>query len=143
MNDKFKYLIDTDHKIIFHTYFGDIGIKDMRELELVVPSDPNYQLSFDQIHDFRYCNLDIKTNELPNFISFLKNEVNVNGYRCEIYLTNKPNEVVITTLYKNLISEFKFKPFIISTLEMAVRILTKSNLNVETLDTILENLRDE
>lgn len=136
-----KYRIDIKLEVIFIVFTGIIKISDVQEFLLELTSNPAYSNSFDKVYDFRYCNLSIRRDELPNFLDFIKNELDVDSTRKEIYITSKPNEVVVTTLYGLLIQEFQFHPHIVSTINKTIKILSNPNLNKDLLEKTLDELR--
>lgn len=140
MIDCLAYKIDIDNEIVFHSYSGDIKIIDIKNLLIELSSKTGYSKSFDQVFDFRFCNLCISIDELPEFANFFKNEIKDDVNRKYIYLTNKPHEVALTIIFGQLIENLQIKPQVVSTLERTIRTLSKPNLDINKLENILNEL---
>lgn len=142
MNAVIKYIIDTENEIIYHSYIGDIEAKNLVELDLDLSSNPDYSSAYDQIHDLRYCNLLINPNEIDGYIDFLENQVKINKSRNEIYLTNKPNQVALSTLYSSSLDKLHIQGHVHSTIESVIKTLPNKNLQIASLEKILDSLRE-
>jgi hypothetical protein len=141
MSSKICYHIDKEHEIIFYYYHESITAQDFKEIELKLTSDPNFNKKYDQIHDLRYCNLTANLNEIKDYVRFVKDVLQVDDIRTEIYITSKPNEVALASIYEKLVDSFKFQPHIVSTLEKATQLLLKPNIDTPIIHNALEKLR--
>ena len=135
-----KYWIDSSNELIFLTFSGDISLEDVKEVELKLETEANYSSSFHRIYDIRYCSLNIDVDDLPSYIDFEKEELITDDYRKEIYLTSKPNQVVLMSIYEDLIvSSHNLETYTVSTTDTAAKILSNS-YDKELIDKILKEL---
>ncbi|WP_068472574.1 hypothetical protein [Saccharicrinis aurantiacus] len=135
-----NYKIDTESKILYIVYKGTITIDSILQSVEEIISHPNYSVDYDSIVDMQTCHLNINLKELNRISNFLDIDPKLDAYRNSIYLTNKPNEVVITTLYSKLIKNSKVTPHIISTIEAAQSHLS-SHIEIDQLKSNLDSLR--
>ena len=73
MDKNCSYKINKKEKIIFISYKGDISINDIIIILKKLTSELDYSPYFDEVSDFRNCNLLVNINELPMFLDFVKN----------------------------------------------------------------------
>ncbi len=140
MDKYYSYRIDKSNKILFQKYKGDITILDILELMRRFTSELDFSVRLDNVVDFRNCNLNIEPKEIPHFVKSLENENIIIGKRTDIYITNKPNEVVLTTLFLNEFENNPIKKHIITEIDSAVIILSRPNLDKEKLEKILKEI---
>ena len=140
MDKRYSYKIDKEMRIIFLSYKGDISIFDIMTVLKKLTTDVDYSPYFDEVSDFRNCNLHITKNEITMFIDFVKNQINIKGSRKNLYITKTPNHVVLTTLFSLLLKESPVKISIISSIELAISLLSRPELNQNKLKTILEEI---
>ncbi len=114
---------------------------DIEEVLIKSSSNSDYSKYFDQVFDFRFCEFSFGIDELSAFVSFIKNEIKIDAVRTDIYLTNRPDEVVITTIFSELIKNFQIKPHIVSTIEKTTQILSRPDLDIIKLKNILDDLK--
>ena len=141
MMENSVYKINVQHEVIYYSFIGSIKIKDIKEILIKATSNSNYSKIFDQVFDYRFCELSIDIEEIMPFVSFVKNEIKIDAIRTDIYLTSQPNEVVLTTIFSELIKNFQIKPHIVSTIERTVQILSKQNIDPNNLENILNDLK--
>lgn len=141
VSDYLKYKIDVNKEVIFHVFTGNVRMADIQEFLKELVSDPEYSKFFDQVVDFRFCNLLFSIKELPELVTFVKEEIKINAARKEVYLTNKPNEVVLGTIFRELVKELQVDIAIVSTIERIIELLLKPALNENILENTLDELR--
>ena len=141
MNARSVYKIDVQHKVIFYSFIGHIQMKEIEEILTKVSSEKNYSKYFDQVFDLRFCELSIDHDDLSEFVTFVKDDIKIDAYRKDIYLTSRPNEVVVATIWSTLIKNFQIVPNVISTVDMVERILSRPNLDKDELNKLLNKLK--
>lgn len=134
------YKIIYDRPLIVEYYSGVITVEDLIHFKNIIKEEPNYDLYFNTILDFRDCDLQIDKKGLAAIVDFLDSSFEKSGNRKVAYLTSKPNEVVSATLYSILVekSKLSFITNIFSTLDAVIgffgeKIITKKEL-IETFD---------
>ena len=142
MKDYSAYKIDVQDKVIYYSFIGSVKIKEIKEILTKSSSDSNYSKFFDQVFDYRFCEMSIDIKEIPSFVSFVKNEIEIDAIRTDIYITNRPNEVVLTTIFSKLIEYFQIKPHVVSTIERTLQILSKPNIDIIKMENILNDLKN-
>ncbi len=75
-------------------------------------------------------------------MAFVKNYPNIQGTRRSAYLTSKPNEVVITTLFSKLICDTFIKTNIFSTIIATVNWLNKEGVDNQFLSLVINELKE-
>ncbi len=141
MKNSSAYKIIVQHEIIYYSFIGSIKLMDIEEVLIKSSSNSDYSKYFDQVFDFRFCEFSFGIDELSAFVSFIKNEIKIDAVRTDIYLTNRPDEVVITTIFSELIKNFQIKPHIVSTIEKTTQILSRPDLDIIKLKNILDDLK--
>jgi len=140
MDKNCSYKINKKEKIIFISYKGDISINDIIIILKKLTSELDYSPYFDEVSDFRNCNLLVNINELPMFLDFVKNQVNMKGSRKNIYLTNMPNQVALTKLFSISLKKSPVIIHIVSTIKLTTDLLSRPNLDQNKLKAILDNI---
>jgi len=104
-----NYFIDTDKKIIYQNFIGQLKVKDLIFMRKAVYNDPLYDLSFDVIHDLRKSWLLMSDLELDEFTSFMANSKK-DGIikRKSIFVVDKPDKFKhVIDVYKTSIDKQK------------------------------------
>jgi hypothetical protein len=136
------YKIIYDRPLIVEYYNGLITAEDLIYLKNVIKEEPNYNLYFNTILDLRDCDLQINTEGLRTIVDFFISSSEKTGIRKVAYLTSKPNQVVIATLYSILVesSGLNFDPNIFSTIEAVVRLFGDHIITQKELVEIIDEL---
>ena len=140
MKKSCSYKIDKEMEIVFISYKGDISIFDIMTILKELTLEFDYSPYFDEVSDFRNCNLLVDINELPIFTEFVKKQINMKGSRNNIYLTRMPNHVVLTKLFSLSLNKSPVRINIISTIELAISLLSRPYLDQNKLKLILEKI---
>jgi len=94
-----KYKILSNLKLIIENYTGCVSMDDMIAVKKEVGLDIDYSPNFNVIMDFRDAHLAFKTLEVANYINFANKSNVIYGERRTAFLTSKPNQVVLTTIF--------------------------------------------
>ncbi len=141
MNKFGAYKIFTTERLIIEYHFGDINIDDFIESRKIISSDQEYNPDFDVIFDFRNANMIVDEKDIKRFVEFFKKYTPIMGKRHSAYLTSKPNQVVITTLFSINIEGAPISPMTFSTFEGVVNWLNSKNLKKDDLANIIDELK--
>ena len=102
MNKVGSYKINKEEKFIIEYYYGQIEIEDVMFLKDTLSKEESFNASYSIIHDFRNSNLKLSQEDLKNHLEFVKKHPTFLGERDVAFLTSRPNEVVLTTLFSML-----------------------------------------
>ena len=97
---KWDYKILSDLRLVVVYYHGSVSIDDMIEFALFISTQENYNKEYNQLIDFRESDVEINPKDIKKWIEFLKNNPRFIGYRKTAFLTAKPIDVVVATLYR-------------------------------------------
>lgn len=100
-----SYKILTDKKIIIEYYRGRTTVEDLLSFKKSILNDPNYNVSWDTICDFRDCNLLIKSKDVFKLVEFVKQEYQACYGRWVNIIASSPNEFAIWSMYLTLSKE--------------------------------------
>ena len=74
-------------------------------------------------------------------VNFIKNNAPKLGKRKVAFVTSTPNQVVTTTIYKTMLTDFEQQVVVFSTIDTALNWLTSNPLNTkELIDLVIKNL---
>jgi hypothetical protein len=136
-----SYKILNKERLIVEYHSGDINIDEFINSRKIISSDSEYNADFDLIFDFRDVNMIVSQQDIDKFVVFLKNFNPILGKRKSAYLTSKPHEVVITTLFSMNIKDLSILPHTFSSLEGVVAWIGNKDINTQILDDIFRELK--
>lgn len=99
------YKIIIKEKLVIEYYSGTINTDDLICMKDALRKEPDYSFYHNSIIDVRDCILDIDSSEYKELIDYTKKNIKENGIRKVAYLTSKPKDVVMSSLYPNLANE--------------------------------------
>ena len=135
------YIILKEHKIVFEYYAGITSAEELMHITNSVYTDPDFDSSFYFVLDFRDATLQGNKIDMQKYLKFLQDSASSIAKRKAAYLTSKPNEVVITTIFTNLMEKLPLIPRIFTTIENALNWLDYPELERQKLIAISEELR--
>lgn len=137
MND---YKIFKELNLVLHYFSGDITYPVILAQMSRLQKDPLYYSKYDSFIDLREANLKVDITDIEKYADFVTNDLKIIDKRKAVYLTSKPNEVVITTLLKNHMNESMVDIFVCSTLDVAVKHLKNSKINSVVLVELISEI---
>ena len=106
MDKILEYRFDHEQKIIYEILKGDITLNELLQLERNKFNDPEHNASYSVILDIREANFRFSNVEKEIFYESIKDyTANLNMNRKCAILTNNPQEVVISELFKLRMSQ--------------------------------------
>ena len=123
-------------------YSGTVSVEEIINQRKRVVEAPNYQAEYNAIADFREAILPFKLSELRKFIELLRENVSMRGNRKVGILTNTPQQVAISELYRLNVGELPMKVEIFSTVEAASRFIGHGD-SIKEVQEILRRLREK
>ncbi len=107
MGKKLEYKFNHKQKIIIETISGKIKLNELIELEKTKLNDPGHNDSYSIIIDIRGAVFEINAAERETFYKMLEElTANINMNRKCAFITQRPNEVVNSVLFKLRVNEF-------------------------------------
>ena len=107
MEKKLEYRFDHQQNIIIETIRGTINLNELIELEKKTLNDPGHNDSYPIIVDIRGVVFEVSSAERETFYNkFQELTANINMNRKCAFITNRPNEVVHSELFKLRVNEF-------------------------------------
>lgn len=137
-----KYRILVSQKTIIAYFQGNIDAEDLINFKLSMSKDKNYNPTFSIISDLRMCHFNFKEEGVLKYISFVKENDKISIDRKIVFLTEKPNEVVIGTLFEILKGKLLLKSSIYTTVLSSVKWVFGSLDNLELIKDTLEQIKN-
>lgn len=128
-------------RLIIEYHSGDINVEEFIDSRKIISSSSDYNPAFDLIFDFRDVNMIVNQQDIEKFVVFFKKFNPILGDRKSAYLTSKPNEVVITTLFSVKIKNLSIQPHTFSTLEGVVAWIYNKEVDTHILGEIITQLK--
>jgi len=102
LRTKSTYQIIPKYQLVIEKYTGDLFIDDYIAFKKSIVNDPLFKPNYKFYIDFNQVNFKITEDDIAVYIKFIDaNLVNL-GSRFSAVVTNTPNQVVSTTMYKML-----------------------------------------
>jgi hypothetical protein len=137
------YKIFPEDRLIVEYHAGDINIDDFIESRKVISSAQEYSADYDLVLDFRDVNMIVTSKDIARFVDFFRGFDQIHGTRKSAYLTRKPNEVVVTTLFSMKVKDSGLTPMTFSTIDALVLWLNKKKVDKDFLNGIIEELKTQ
>jgi hypothetical protein len=115
-----NFHIYSDFKTILEHFSGDIKIKDIIRVKQSISTNSSYSPKFNVIMDFREAHLVFDTSKVSEYVRFANNYPKIYGERKTAFITSRPNEVVITTIFGLTKGDLPIDPRTFSTLQAAL-----------------------
>jgi len=138
-----EYHIIPECRLIIEYYSGNILMEDIINLKKRLSLEKTYDPNINILHDFRDSNLLIEKYEIFEYIEFVKKHLKTLGKRQSAFLTDKPNEVVLTILFGEYNTDLPINSKIFSTIEHAIKWLGLQTLSIETINSVIEKLKTQ
>lgn len=138
-----KYRIFKEWNLIIIYYSGDVDISIIKKVMLKISNESDYSPKYAVINDVRDCSLKIKIDEIEKYIDYLKNELGIIESRKILFLTSKPNEVVITQLFSDNISKNSILGQVFTTSEAAMAWLSNENIDNRVFDKLIFEIKTQ
>lgn len=140
--NQIKYIIINELNLIIEYYSGSISMEDMIQLKKETTEQRTYSPNFDVIMDFRDSTLNIEVAGLSKYVDFANTFDKIVGKRRTGFITSKPNEVVLTTMFGFIKGDLPIDSQTFSTLEALWIWLDKPINQYEIVKQKLEQLRN-
>ena len=140
---KSPYKILSNHNLIIEYYSGDIDFVSFMNFKKKLISEPLFTPNLNVLIHFKNATFKMTDEEINKYIHFSETDIKVIGKRKIALITETPNQVVVTTLFK-MIQRIKSKSVeIFSTKESALRWLNIKGFSTIEVTTILNDLHNK
>lgn len=138
-----NYKIIPSCNIIIEQYNGPILMQDIIDIKKEISSHSNYSPNFNVIMDFEYSDLVFNSSKLIDYIEFANGFNKIYGKRKTAFLTNTPNEVVLTTIFGLVKGDLPIDSNTFSTFGAIASWFGLSPLEYEQIETELKRLKNK
>jgi len=141
MDGYIRYKILPELNLIIEYYGGKINLDDVichKRLEI---KDLEYNGNYHFIADLRDVELNVSIQDITDYLHFVKKNNQVIGQRNSAILTNSPNQVAITTLFKMKGENLPVGYEVFSTLEAAIEWINLSSNYCDIIEEIIRNMK--
>lgn len=94
-----NYTIISELKLIIEHYTGSITMEDIIRLKKDISKQNKYSPKHDVIMDLRYATLNFEVADLNNYVNFANSYEQIIGKRKTGFITSKPKQVALTTIF--------------------------------------------
>lgn len=141
MDNVFKYKIIKDWKIIVTYYAGDTTLDELKDAAILMSKDEEYSPNFSVINDLRDCNLHVDVEEVEGYVEFMKNDLGMMSNRIVSFLTLKPMEVVLSSLFSESVRNHAIFGKVFTTTFSAIKWLMHPYMNEEKFESIIAEMK--
>ena len=127
--------------MIVEYHSGNINIDEFIQSRKTISQDPDFNPDFDILFDFRDANMLVNQADIKKFSEFFKGYSPIIGNRKSAYITSKPNQVAITTIFSMEIEDISVNPRTFSTVEGAVGWIANIHINKSFIQSAIRGLR--
>lgn len=123
MNKGTSYIILPDLKLIIELFSDSTTVNDAIELKKMEINDINYDSSFNFLVLFLNIDLpitNVSETEIKKYVESIKSNKQIISNRKSAIITEKPNQVVLGTLYEMTVKELPMNYRIFSSIKAAL-----------------------
>ncbi|NOR26931.1 MAG: hypothetical protein GQ540_00205 [Lutibacter sp.] len=128
---KFTYKISKENNLITIVQEGILNLDSMMNFINTLNSDPLFSPKFDHIVDLNNVQFELSLEDINKYVQHLESNSKIYGVKKIALITNTPNQVVYSTLFKE--AQEQLQPLqsvqIFSTLESAYNFVEKENIS--------------
>ncbi len=140
MNKLVNYRICEEYKLIIEIYSGQITFSDIIKNKQNTIQNLDYKPNYNLLLDFRKAHIENPFDEIGILVEFLKSNPSLQAEKRVAYLTTKPNEVVLTTLFKLQLKDIPIKAETFYTTPAAINWLGNTRLSENQLDNFISEM---
>lgn len=116
-------------------------MEEIISLHKEISTQKNYLPTYNLLIDFRKADLIFDTAKVSRYVDFVNNFPQIHGKRKTAFLTSRPNEVVLTTVFGLIKGNLPIDSNTFSTLNAALAWLGLTQANYNLVYTKLEQLK--
>ena len=137
---KSSYKIISEHNIIIEFHKGNIEVDSYIKFKEKTFNDEDFKTGLNYLIHFKNVTFFTPQEDIKKFVNFIKNNAPKLGKRKVALITNTPNQVVSTTIYKTMQANLNQEVEIFSTDEAALNWLIPKSFSFKDLNEILKIL---
>jgi len=133
---KSTYKILPEYNLIIEIHKGILEVESYINFKIKLSQDSSFKANMNNFINFRNVEFNTTPADVQKFVDFIKNSAPTLGKRKVTLLTDTPNQVVNTTIYKTLLAGVSNDIEIFSMTNAALNWLLKVKDTKEILDII-------
>ena len=137
-----KYKILKENKLIIEHHSGNLDVGSFINFKTILSTDPSFSPNFDSIIDLKGVTFETSEDDLKKYADFLTKSNKYKGSRKIAVITNTPNQVVSSILFKQMFSNPSQYIEIFSTTNSAIKWLHIENSSVLEIKNIIKSLKN-
>lgn len=137
------YKIISDKNLIIEYYGGDMNLAKIINHKQNLIADKNYQTNYNIVVDFRDVNFQLNKAEVQAYVDFLSKEELLQGKRITVFITDKPEHVVLFTMFNSSKLSLPINVRIVSTTSKAADHLGFAAADLRVLESTIKKLKEE
>lgn len=118
---KSTYKILPNYKLVLEFHKGILKTDTYIEFKKLLALDPLFEANLNYLIHFKQVTFKTSSEDIEKFVAFMSSKKDVLGKRRVAFITNTPNQVVSTTIYKYLQSSLMQEVEIFSTTQEAIK----------------------
>lgn len=138
-----KYRILTDKNLIVEFHKGELTATNFIQFKTALAKDPLFNPNFNFIISLTDTTVKATENNIKEYVNFIQTNISYKGKRKVAIITKTPDQVVSSMLYKMMHGNPNQIIEIFSTLNNAVKWINTKKLNVNTIKSTLQSLKNQ
>ena len=138
---KSNYTILLNHNLVIEFHSGILTALNYIEFKKKLLNDSLFKADLNHLIDFKNVKFNTNPTDISDFVDFLKSRTQFLGNRKVAFVTNTPNQVVSTTIYKLTQGNLNQEVEIFSTEENALKWLNIPNSVIKDVLKIIKKLK--
>ncbi|SNR73166.1 hypothetical protein SAMN06265371_11079 [Lutibacter agarilyticus] len=134
---KSYYEILLEINLVIEYHIGILKADSYINFKKTLFNDPLFKPNLNHFIHFKNVTFDTNKDDINEFVNFMKTNTTSIGKRKIAFITNTPNQVVSTTLYKMMLNSLNQSVEIFSTNDNALKWLKVPNLGIGAVISIL------
>ena len=142
---KFTYKISKENNLITIVQEGTLNLDSMMNFIKILNEDTLFSPKLDHIIDLNKITFDLSVEDIQAYVQHLENNAKIFGEKRIALITNTPNQVTYSTLFK--LAQEELQPFqsvqIFSTTQKAYNFIGLKKISFEEISQTLKELKKE
>ena len=134
---KSYYEILPEYNLVIEFHRGILKAIDYIEFKKTLLKDPKFKANLNHFIHFKNVTFNTTPTDISEFVSFMEKKSHSLGFRKVVLVTNTPNQVVSTTMYKMMLQNPNQSIEICSTNKKALKWLKIANSEFDSIINLL------
>lgn len=140
---RINYTISVELGLIVEHYWGSITMDDIIALKKAISKQTHYSPKYDVIMDFRSAQLNFTVHEVGDYVRFANKFSNIVAKRKTGFITSRPKQVALTTIFGYIKGNLPIQSQTFSTLNALLVWFNKPLHSYCTIENILNDLHEK